>query len=197
MVRPEMLVSRGMNAFKTLVALFVFLVGCRQEIQMIAKNDPGFQLENGVLFYKSQRFNGVLFEKYEDGSFKKQIPYENGRKDGREQWWYGNGQLSQRRYYEDGVKVGNHQGWWEDGSAKFEYSFNSTGAYHGKRKEWYRNGQMVRDFNYLNGKEIGKQQMWTDAGKIRANYVVKDGERFGLIGLKKCYTVTVDKTELQ
>lgn len=186
-----------MKFLKTLFILYFLLVGCERNVQMLSKNAQGLLLENGVLFYKTKRFKGIVFEKYEDGSFKKQINYDNGRKDGQEEWWYGNGQLSQKRYYSEGVKVGKHKGWWEDGGPKFVYRFNKEGAYHGKRKEWSRNGQMVRDFNYVDGKEVGKQRMWTDAGKIRANYVVKDGERFGLIGLKKCYTVTIDENELQ
>ena len=45
-------------------------------------------------------------------------------------------------------------------------------------------------FNYINGKEAGKQLLLKSNGNIKANYEVVNGERFGLIGLKKCYTVT-------
>ncbi len=186
-----------MKLFKLLFLVVILLVGCGEEMQTLPKNSSDLQLENGVLFYKAEPFEGILFEKYEDRSFKKQISYTNGRKNGIEEWWHKNGQLSQKRYYSKGIKVKKHQGWWEDGRPKFEYHFNEEGAYHGKRKEWYRNGQIVRDFNYFDGKEVGKQRMWTDAGKIRANYEVKDGERYGLIGLKKCYTVTINENELQ
>ena len=93
--------------------------------------------------------------------------------------------------------MNNHLGWWEDGTPKFEYHFNTKGAYEGKRKEWYKNGQLVRDFNYVSGKEVGSQRMWAKNGKIRANYEVKNGERFGLIGLKKCYTVNANSNVLQ
>jgi antitoxin component YwqK of YwqJK toxin-antitoxin module len=53
------------------------------------------------------------------------------------------------------------------------------------------------DFNYKNGKETGSQRLWKPDGSIKANYEVVNGERFGLIGLKKCYTVTVDKNEIK
>ena len=39
--------------------------------------------------------------------------------------------------------------------------------------------------------------MWKDDGTIKANYEVVNGERFGLIGLKKCYTVTVNEDEVK
>ena len=42
-----------------------------------------------------------------------------------------------------------------------------------------------RDFNYINSKETGSQKLWYETGKIKANYEVINGERFGLIGLKK------------
>ena len=46
-------------------------------------------------------------------------------------------------------------------------------------------------FNYKKGKESGSQRLWKTDGSIKANYDVVNGERFGLIGLKKCYQVTV------
>ena len=97
--------------------------------------------------------------------------------------------LAEERQYKQGLKVGRHRGFWRDGSLKFEYNYNDKGMYHGSFKEWYRNGQQLREFNYIEGKENGAQKMWLMNGNIRANYVVKDGERYGLIGLKKCYTV--------
>ena len=36
------------------------------------------------------------------------------------------------------------------------------------------------------GYEEGSQKAWWQNGVIRANYVVKNGRRYGLIGLKLC-----------
>ncbi|MEM9141783.1 MAG: hypothetical protein AAGA86_02275 [Bacteroidota bacterium] len=156
------------------------------------KKNTDLKLANGVLLYKNTPFAGLLVETYDDTSLKMELQYRDGRKHGHEKRWYPQGQLAQSRSYAHGLKVGNHQGWWEDGSEKFHYHFNEKGEYHGSRKEWYRNGQQLLDFNYVNGKESGAQRMWTASGEIRANYEVRNGERFGLIGLKKCYTVNVD-----
>ena len=68
--------------------------------------------------------------------------------------------------------------------------------YHGNVKEWYSNGQLYRDFNFNNGKEVGSQKLWKLDGTIKANYEVVKGERFGLIGLKKCYQVSVGSDEI-
>ena len=176
--------------------IYFCLVSCSGEELLVDKTSTELELVNGVLYYQNTPFDGLLVSKYRDGSFKMKLQYAGGRKDGYEKQWFRNGQLSQTRWYSEGLKTGNHSGWWEGGTQKFTYQFNEKGEYEGSRKEWYRNGNLILDFNYSNGKEIGSQRMWTDSGKIRANYVVKNGERYGLIGLKKCYSVNIDSNEL-
>jgi hypothetical protein len=39
---------------------------------------------------------------------------------------------------------------------------------------------------------VGQQRMWWPDGTLRANYVVRDGRRYGLLGAKGC--VSVDST---
>ena len=182
-----------------LVALFLCICcfACQRDALEVAKTNAMLELDNGVLYYQKEPFNGLLVSNFDNGAYKMKLQYRNGRKDGYEKQWYANGQLAQDRTYSKGVKIGRHLGWWEDGTPNFDYSFNARGAHDGSLREWYRNGQLVRDFNYLNGKEIGRQRMWASTGKIKANYEVKNGERFGLIGLKKCHSVKVDSNVLQ
>ncbi len=185
--------------YRLLVLLFSFLffASCQNKELVVDEKNTSLELVNGVLHYQSNPFNGLLVSYFEAASIKKKLQYKDGRKDGLEEQWYENGQLSQRRLYSNGIKIGKHLGWWENGTKKFEYHFNEKGAYEGSRKEWYQNGQLLRDFNYAEGKEIGNQRMWAENGKIRANYEVKNGERFGLIGLKKCFTVNTNSNVLQ
>jgi antitoxin component YwqK of YwqJK toxin-antitoxin module len=44
----------------------------------------------------------------------------------------------------------------------------------------------IKDFNYKKGYENGSQRMWWSDGKIRANYVIKNGKKYGLLGYKIC-----------
>jgi antitoxin component YwqK of YwqJK toxin-antitoxin module len=44
--------------------------------------------------------------------------------------------------------------------------------------------------NYKKGHEDGQQQWWYDNGKIKANYIIKNGRRYGLRGTKKCINVS-------
>jgi len=62
----------------------------------------------------------------------------------------------------------------------------STDLLTGESAEWFSNGQIVRQFSYVDGKEEGPQKMWYEDGSIRANYVVKNGKRYGSIGAKGC-----------
>lgn len=186
-----------MRVIILILVSFLWLVSCTQETDLVDETNTQLTLVNGVLYLQNNPFSGLLFSRYANESLKKKLAYVDGRKDGLEKQWHPNGKIAQNRFYKAGVKIGKHEGWWEDGTKKFEYQFNKNGAYDGSRKEWYQNGQLVLDFNYTNGKELGRQRMWTSNGKIRANYEVKNGERFGLIGLKKCFTVNTDSNVLQ
>ena len=45
-----------------------------------------------------------------------------------------------------------------------------------------------RDSHYAPGHEAGSQRMWYADGTLRANYVARDGRRYGLMGAKGCVT---------
>ncbi len=176
-----------------LIVVVVILNACDSAISQgtkLAIGDVGLELKNGVLMYNNTPFKGVLTGFDPVNRTYNETNYEDGKKEGQERKLYEDQVVAEIRFYKSGRKVGTHKGWYEDGSLKFEYHYNSNGAYDGSFKEWYRNGQSLKSFNYINGKENGPQKMWSSNGNIRANYVVKDGERYGLIGLKKCYTVT-------
>jgi len=168
--------------------------GSQPELRLEASNS-NLKLENGVLFYKNGAFNGVLFSYYNEDLLRSEIQYVKGKKHGYEKQWYPNGNRLVVRWYEAGVKIGIHKSWWDNGDKKFEYHFNDHGAFHGLVKEWYKSGQVFRVFHYINGKEVGSQRLYKNDGTIKANYEVVNGERFGLIGLKKCYSLTVDSGE--
>lgn len=171
--------------------------GPDREIYVIDAQHHELLLNNGVLMYKEQPFNGILEDYYSNGLKKVEVMYDDGRKHGVETQWYFDGAIAARRHYFEGKKSGLHKGFWENGNNKFIYQFNNMGAYDGNIKEWYRSGEIMRDFNYVNGKENGSQKMWMQNGSIRANYEVVNGERFGLIGLKKCYQVTTGSDEIK
>ena len=157
-------------------------------------NESFLEIKHGVLHYKGNPFTGELVAYFDA---QKSIPklscaYVKGHKDGAEKIWHSNGVLSSERKYSNNVKVGIHKAWWSSGKKKFEYIFNDFGEYSGVLKEWFENGNLYREFHYSKGKEEGSQKMWKINGDIRANYVVRNGEIFGLIGMKKCDPVSTN-----
>ena len=177
----------------------VFIVGslfcCKQQdgARIEEYDSTSFETKNGVLFFKGTPFYGVLHSYDSINETRNVISYLNGKKHGEERKLYSNNKPAEHRTYERGIKVGIHKGWWKNGQQKFEYVFNDQGYYHGKLREWYANGQLFKAFQYENGVEVGSQKMWLSNGNIRANFTVVNGERFGLIGLKKCITINDEK----
>lgn len=185
--------------FLYIIIFLVTLSGCNKaaESLIVDASNINLKLDNGVLFLKEMSFEGVLVTYYPTSELKSEIQYLNGKKNGYERQWDDNGEQLIERFYKNGYKTGIHKAWLSSGQLKFEYYFNDRGEFHGSVKEWYKNGQIFRDFNYIEGKEVGSQRLWKDDGTIKANYEVVNGERFGLIGLKKCYTITVNEDEIK
>lgn len=191
---------------KYLLYILVFLVSCNQKetrntvdtnVQERNRSDSQFDLDNGVLFYKKEPYSGIVNSFYKTGELKAKSVYFKGKRNGFYNGWYENGDVFFERFYKNGFKYGEHKGWYKNGQLSFVYYFNELGEYNGEIKEWYENGQLLRAFNYVKGREEGNQKMWQPNGKIRANYVTKNGERFGLIGLKKCYTINTENEVIQ
>lgn len=144
------------------------------------------------VFLNDSLFSGFLIKSFEDGAVESKAGYLKGKLEGESIQYYDNGQLREKRFYKQNRKTDTHLGYWPNGQTKFEYHFK-TDMHVGELKEWYASGQAYRLLNYTEGKEDGSQKMWEPDGKIRANYVVKDGHRYGLIGLKNCKSVTDEK----
>jgi len=186
--------------FRLVILGFLLLVSCNgaevSPVELLASNEE-LDLINGLLYFNEMLFSGRLVDCYDEEQLKFEAHYKKGKKHGVERKWYADAALAEVRYYTKGNKSGIHEAWWPNKKKKFEYHFNEKGEYHGKVSEWYRTGQSYRAFNYLNGQEVGRQQLWQLDGRIKGNYEVAHGERFGLIGLKKCYTVSADSDEVK
>ncbi len=149
------------------------------------EDDPSFSYKQDTLFYEDRKYDGFVIRLFPGGDTAVFMGYRKGVQEGISKKWYSPNVIQETRYYHSGKKVGTHTGYWENGNPKFEYHFEE-GEHEGELKEWYQNGQSYRIFHYRKGYEEGSQKMWWENGVIRANYVVKNGRRFGLIGLKLC-----------
>jgi len=151
----------------------------------INESDQRLKKQQDTFYFGNEFFSGYRFALYENGDTSFVRSYFNGVEEGIQRSWYPNKQLSEERFYINGKKEGIHQGWWPDGKQKFYFeAFNDE--YNGEFKEWYSSGLLGKDFHYVNGHEEGSEKLWWDNGTIRANYVIRNGKKYGLIGLKTC-----------
>ena len=151
----------------------------------VEAEDTNFSKNQDTVFYKGVYFSGRVFHLYPSLDTAFDIPFLNGLQEGITRKWHPNRQLAEERLFIKGKKEGIHKAWWEDGKPKFVFEV-SNDVYEGNLKEWYSSGQLAKDFHYVNGQEEGSQQMWWADGRFRANYVVRDGRKYGSIGVKLC-----------
>jgi antitoxin component YwqK of YwqJK toxin-antitoxin module len=78
------------------------------------------------------RLEGSKIVRFEDGSKKQELNYENGKKNGVFQRWYSNGQLEKKGSYKDDRFDGFFEAWNEEGVRKWT-GFYRDGKQHG---EW-------------------------------------------------------------
>lgn len=151
----------------------------------INTTDPNLTKRRDTIFYKNQLFTGFAYALYPSGDTSLLQSYFNGVEEGIQKKWYSDKQLAEERFYINGKKEGTHKGWWPDGKPKFLFNAYNN-EYEGEFKEWYASGLPGKDFHYAGGQEEGSQKLWWDNGTVRANYVIKEGKKYGLIGIKLC-----------
>ena len=151
----------------------------------INATDSSFSNHQDTVYYQDKFFTGYRYALYDNGDTAALQAYFNGVEEGFQKKWYAGKQLAEERFFINGKKEGRHRTWWPDGKPKMEFDALHN-EYHGEFREWYATGLLGKDFHYLNGKEEGSQKLWWDNGTIRANYVIRDGKKYGFIGLKLC-----------
>ncbi len=147
--------------------------------------DTNFTIHLDTLFYKKKLFTGFRFTLNDQGDTTELGSYFNGVEEGLQQKWYAKGKRQETRFYINGKKERNQRGWWPNGQIKFDFNTYND-EYEGAFREWIENGLLIKQFHYEHGYEKGSQRLWWTDGTVRANYVIKDGKKYGLLGLKIC-----------
>jgi antitoxin component YwqK of YwqJK toxin-antitoxin module len=154
------------------------------------KTSPSISVLNGIIFLADKKYDGFLYELYPNSKDTVSIEgFSNGFLHGMFKKWYPNGQLAEERTYSLGEKNGEQISYWQNGHKRFEFTAQKDIS-EGEMREWNSDGRLIHLANYTNGQEEGAQKLWYDNGKIRANYVIKDGKRYGLLGTKNCINVS-------
>ncbi len=151
----------------------------------VSAGDSSFVFHQDTLYHGKTYFTGYRYGTYENGDTAFIQGYFNGLEEGWQRTWYRGGQPEAERFYINGKKEGTHRGWWPGGNPQFLFTLAGD-EYEGAFSEWYASGNLGKKFHYVHGREEGSQQLWWDNGSIRANYVIRNGKKYGLIGLKIC-----------
>ena len=156
----------------------------------ILKSSLNITNNSDTILVDGKRYSGYLFQLHPNNiDTALSEGYYNGLQSGETKKWFTNKKLCEQRHYLEGKKNGKQVAFWENGNKKFEFIANDD-AYQGEMKEWSIDGKLIHLANYKNGQEEGTQQLWYDNGKIRANYVIINGKRYGLLGTKNCKNVS-------
>ena len=147
--------------------------------------DKLFNNHQDTVYYGDHFFTGYRYSLYANNDTAVLQSYFNGVEEGFQRKWYLGKQLAEERFYINGKKECTHRTWWPDGKQKmFFEAYNNE--YDGEFKEWFSSGLLGKCFHYVNGQEEGSERLWWDNGSVRANYVIRNGKKYGLLGLKTC-----------
>lgn len=182
------------------VVIFIALLSCNSHsknsskskelkiaktVPLMYMNDASLTIHNDTVYSGHQLFSGYRYRLYENGDTAYLCSYFNGVEEGYERKWFENRQPEEIRFYINGKKEGLHQGWWPDGKPKFTFTAFSD-EFEGEFKEWSNTGMLIKCFHYKMGEEEGSQRLWWGDGSVRANYVMKNGKKYGFIGYQIC-----------
>ena len=180
-----------------IAALFIALACKNEKMQALAKKahpipNQYLSLDNTAiiwhqdsLFFQDKAFSGKAYGLFANGDTAVYKEFWNGLQEGISKRWHPNKQLAEDRFYVAGKKEGTHRAWWPDGKLQFEFQVHED-AYEGELKEWNSKGLLIKQFHYQKGQEQGNQRLWWDDSTVRANYTIRDGNKYGLIGIKLC-----------
>ena len=161
-----------------------------EKMRLISADNPQISFENSGVFFQGKPFSGKLFSL--DTLTQDTLKMESYLKGNRHGIWvqYFPGHvLKECRTFEQGKKTGAFFQYFPTGKKQQEYHFQND-EYQGLAREWNENGVLIREMHYVAGHEEGSQKLFYDNGQVRANYVMKNGRRFGLLGTKNCVNVT-------
>lgn len=154
------------------------------------KSAFGISYTNDVVFLDGKQYNGFLYQLNPNGMDTLSIEgFKDGLLSGVCRKRFPNGQFMEERHFFNGKKHGKQLAYWPNGHKRFEFTAKDD-AYEGELKEWGASGYLYHIGNYVNGQEEGVQKMWYENGKLRANYVIVQGKRYGLLGTKNCKNVS-------
>lgn len=145
--------------------------------------------------FEGRPYSGLLIKHNPDKSWT-QMEIKDGMMNGLVVTRLGQRQKISEGHYQSGMPEGEHRNWWASGTLQ-SLTHYAGGAPHGAMQSWYENGSVFEERNYVRGQESGLQRVWSKERLLRANYVIKDGRRFGSMGSRSCPGGTAAQADLR
>jgi hypothetical protein len=146
--------------------------------------EPGVSRDGALWLFSGKPITGVLKRMAQDG-VESLWPLLNGQVHGQVTSRFASGQRRAEATFVNGQAQGLHRAWWPNGLLQSEQSFKDDKP-DGVLRTWYASGRPYQSHHYMQGQEEGPQRVWFEDQRLRANYVVRDGRRYGNIGTVSC-----------
>ena len=145
------------------------------------------------LFYtidKSQKYNGRIIDKWENGNNKIDIRIKDGLKHGSSKEWFASGQKMKTNIWKNGVLHGYSREWYDNTQVKSKGKY-LFGRKHETWFEYFPNGQTAKKISYNDGVPNGLITTWYSNGqKQEKGSVIKQSVENNLLLYKKIGTWT-------
>lgn len=127
---------------------------------------------NTMFDQNNQSITGTLKVAFKDGKIQKEIPYENGLKNGTETWYWPNGTKRFIVHWKDGLYNGTLEEYRQDGTPRMLRTY-LNGIKEGKEIHYHINGEQRWSITYKDGKEYVEEQRYASGEKF-AEYPEND-----------------------
>ena len=122
-------------------------------------------IANKMLDSTNKPVTGILKIPFNDGKIQKEIPYENGLKNGTETWYWSNGKKRFIVHWKNGLYNGTLEEYRKDGTPRMLRTY-LNGVKEGKEILYHPNGEQRWSVFYKDGKEHVEEQRYASGEKF-------------------------------
>lgn len=180
-----------MKRFIQISLLLLYLFGCRDEDfqpqEIVLSSDPLLSRVDSTYLYRNKAFTGRIIKSMNERENGFEIDVKDGRCHGQFLELYRDSTIRSNLHYIEGVLAGQQEGYHDNGQLSYHYKM-TNGLLEGDYLEYYPNGNLQIHRVYKKNK-IVKEKIYDIDKSIIANYVVKNGRTYGLIGSSSCISV--------
>lgn len=165
--------------------IYTFIIFLLTSFSIFAEREVDFDKlkydEKTKLTYvigEKEAFTGIRKDYYEDKSLKFEIPYKNGKKEGKGKEYYPSGKFKSDAFFVDDVLEGKAIGYYENGNLEYEENYKD-GKLDGLIKDYFESGKIKAEINYKDGELDGPAKEYYENGQVYIQESYKDGELDG------------------